>query len=213
MRLFDALSPVRLLQHVPNVAEVVSSMGRSPMNDDSIQLELLFLPFVDQMSQFFLQIKLKVRVDLDSVERFVIKSKPVQCKHKNVWECFESCSQPHVLLGLADVAENLVVSLHYFRSQWSQQWFVQGLHVAHLDHKVIEILVPFRSHRTGLAGLVSSNRSSALHRNYLNKLLVESSKLVPNRALSIVSKMIFMASVISCCSTCSLPSQPNALFR
>ena len=188
-------------------------MGGSSMNNHTIQLELLILSFIYQMSQFFLQIKLKVRVDFDPVEGFVIKSKPVQGKHKNVRECLESGPQPHVLLSLADVAENLVVSLHYFRSQWSQQWFVQGLHVAYLNHKVVKILVSFGSHCTGLAGLVSSNCSSALHKNYLNKLLVESSKLVPNRALSIVSKMIFMASVISCCSTCSLPSHPNALFR
>jgi len=65
------------MENVSDVSEVMTPMSWTTMNNHTIQLKLFVFSLINQVGQFLLKIKLKVRVKLYSIESIIIESESI----------------------------------------------------------------------------------------------------------------------------------------
>lgn len=65
------------MENVSDVSEVMTPMSWTTMNNHTIQLKLFVFSLINQVGQFLLKIKLKVRVELYSIESIIIESESI----------------------------------------------------------------------------------------------------------------------------------------
>lgn len=65
------------MENVSDVSEVMTPMSWTTMNNHTIQLKFFVFALINQVGQFLLKIKLKVGVELYSIESIIIESESI----------------------------------------------------------------------------------------------------------------------------------------
>lgn len=163
MDLLDSLFPLGLLHEVSGVAEVVSAVGSSSVDQDSVELELfallVFLVIVDQETEVEFQVEVEIAVDFDSVHFFVVELEPIEREDEGVRELLDGPSEPNILLGLTDIAEHFIVAVHGLGSDQIEQGTSERVDILDLEHEVEELLILVGPDGTILALLIPGGGS------------------------------------------------------
>lgn len=89
LSILESLVPVRFLEDVPDIAKIMPSMCRSPMDKHPIQFEaVLLLAFLHQVPKVLLQVEGQEVRKLHSVKPLEIKSKASQREHEDIGQRF-----------------------------------------------------------------------------------------------------------------------------